>query len=77
LIEGLTHKEDAIRESSIDVLRKLTGEYFGYHYNLPRAERDLAAQRWVSWWRETGLRRFVLHESERHRPTAQLPARRD
>jgi len=77
LIEGLVHKEDAIRESSIDMLRRLTGEYFGYHHDLPRRERDLAAERWVAWWRETGLRRFVLHENERHRPTAQLPARRD
>lgn len=78
LIEGLGHKEDAIRENAIAVLRRLTGEYFGYHHDLPRKERDAAAERWVAWWREAGHRRFMLvPESERHRPTAELPLRRD
>jgi hypothetical protein len=78
LIEGLGHKEDAIRESAINVLRRLTGEYFGYHHDLPRKERDAAAERWAAWWRDTGHRRFsVTLENERHRPTAELPIRRD
>jgi hypothetical protein len=77
LIEGLLHKEDAIREIAINDLRRLTGEYFGYHHDLPRKERDSAAERWSSWWRETGMRRFVHREDERHRPTAVLPQRRE
>jgi hypothetical protein len=78
LIEGLGHKEDAIRETAINVLRRLTGEYFGYHHDLPRKERDAAAERWATWWRDIGHRRFqVGSESERHRPTAELPLRRD
>jgi hypothetical protein len=78
LIEGLGHKEDAIRESAINALRRLTGEYFGYHHDLPRKERDAAAERWVTWWRDAGQRRFSSSgESERHRPTAELPPRRD
>ncbi|HEX2685269.1 MAG TPA: hypothetical protein VHN14_01560 [Kofleriaceae bacterium] len=82
LIEGLGHKEDAIRESSINVLRRLTGEYFGYHHDLPRKERDAAAERWAAWWRDTGHHRFAMEpepepENERHRPTAELPIRRD
>ncbi len=76
LIDGLIHKEDAIREIAINDLRRLTGEYFGYHHDLPRKEREIAADRWSSWWRETGLRRFVHREDERHRPTAVLPLRR-
>ena len=75
LIEGLTHKEDAIREGAIQDLRRLTGEYFGYHHDLPRKERDAAAERWTAWWRETGQRRFVVREDERMRPTALLPGR--
>jgi HEAT repeats len=75
LIDGLTHKEDAIRETSIQELRRLTGEYFGYHHDLPRKERDVAAERWIAWWRETGHRRFVVKDDERHRPTAVLPGR--
>jgi HEAT repeat protein len=77
LIEGLSHKEDAIREASINDLRRLTGEYFGYHHDLPRREREVAAERWVGWWQETGMRRFVEREDERHRPTGVLPARKE
>jgi HEAT repeat protein len=78
LIEGLGHKEDAIRETAINVLRRLTGEYFGYHHDLPRKERDAAAERWSAWWRDTGQRRFVtLPDGERHRSTSEVPVRRD
>ncbi len=77
LIDGLTHKEDAIREAAINDLRRLTGEYFGYHHDLPRRERDQAAERWVHWWRDIGFRRFVHAEDERERPTALLPARKE
>jgi hypothetical protein len=77
LIEGLSHKEDAIREASINDLRRLTGEYFGYHHDLPRKEREVAAERWIGWWHETGMRRFVERDDERHRPTGVLPARKE
>lgn len=77
LIDGLVHKEDAVREIAINDLRRITGEYFGYHHDLPRKERELAADRWVSWWREVGMRRFVTRDDERQRPTGVLPARRD
>ncbi|MBA3460513.1 MAG: hypothetical protein H0T46_11160 [Deltaproteobacteria bacterium] len=78
LIDGLGHKEDAIRENAINDLRRLTGEYFGYHHDLPRREREAAAHKWADWWRDAGQRRFVLaREDERQRPTAVLPARRE
>jgi Type II secretion system (T2SS), protein E, N-terminal domain len=78
LIDGLTHKEDTIREAAINDLRRVTGEYFGYHYDLPRRERDAAAERWAAWWRDSGHRRFTMpREDERHRPTALIPIRRD
>lgn len=78
LIEGLVHKEDAIRENAINVLRGLTGEYFGYHHDLPRKEREAAAERWSIWWRDAGQRRFAAApEAERRRPSGELPGRRD
>ncbi|MFN0252220.1 MAG: hypothetical protein ACKV2T_35415 [Kofleriaceae bacterium] len=77
LVEGLGHKEDAIRETAINDLRHLTGEYFGYHHDLPRRERDQAAEKWAGWWRDIGYRRFVHAEDERERPTALLPARKE
>ena len=57
LFEGLAHKEPRIRASSEEELRKLTGEYFGYHYDLPRREREQARARWQKWWNETGRAR--------------------
>jgi HEAT repeat protein len=78
LIEGLGHKEDAIRESAINSLRRLTGEYFGYHHDLPRKERDAAAERWAAWWRDTGHRRFATASNgESPRPTGEPPVRRE
>jgi hypothetical protein len=76
LIEGLGHKEDAIRESAINDLRRLTGEYFGYHHDLPRKEREGAAVRWASWWQDVGRRRFEQQDDERNRPTGLLPVQR-
>ena len=77
LIDGLGHKEDSVREGAINDLRRLTGEYFGYHHDLPKREREIAAERWANWWRDSGHHRFVIREDERHRPTALLPIRRD
>jgi hypothetical protein len=53
LFEGLAHKEPRVRASSEDELRKVTGEYFGYHYDLPRREREQARERWQKWWNES------------------------
>jgi len=77
LIDSLGHKEDTLREAAINDLRRLTGEYFGYHHDLPKKERELAAERWAAWWLETGQRRFVHKDDERQRPTALVPVRRD
>jgi hypothetical protein len=56
LFEGLSHKTTEIRAASEQELRVLTGEYFGYHFDLPRREREAARARWQSWWNETGGR---------------------
>jgi hypothetical protein len=52
LFEGLGHKATEIRAAAEEALRALTGEYFGYHFDLPRAEREDARQRWQAWWYE-------------------------
>jgi hypothetical protein len=54
LFEGLGHKETQIRAASESELRKLTGEYVGYHFDLPRRERERARARWQAWWHESG-----------------------
>ncbi len=76
LIDALGHKEATLRQGAGDELRRLTGEYFGYHHDLPRRERDAAIERWQRWWQDAGRRRFVRDEDERLRPTAQTPAPR-
>ncbi|HTJ42036.1 MAG TPA: hypothetical protein VL463_08050 [Kofleriaceae bacterium] len=70
LIDGLVHKDAAIRQSAAEDLRKLTGEYFGFHHDLPKKEREASQTRWRQWWNETGRHRFVRNDDERHRPTA-------
>jgi hypothetical protein len=50
LFEGLSHKTAEIREAAEQELRALTGEYFGYAFDLPRAAREAARARWQSWW---------------------------
>src|SRR4029079_298824 len=77
LIDGLGHKEDAVREAAINDLRRITGEYFGYHHDLPKKERELAAERWASWWKETGQRQVVVREDARQVPTGILPSRHE
>ena len=52
LFEGLSHKTAEIREAAEQELRALTGEYFGYAFDLPRAAREAARARWQSWWTE-------------------------
>jgi hypothetical protein len=52
LFEGLSHKTAEIREAAELELRALTGEYFGYAFDLPRAAREAARARWQSWWTE-------------------------
>ena len=52
LFEGLSHKTAEIREAAEQELRALTGEYFGYAFDLPRGAREAARARWQSWWTE-------------------------
>ena len=59
MLEGLSHAEDRIRLSASEELRRLTGEHFGYVFDMPRRERDEAQERWLTWWRQTGRRRFL------------------
>lgn len=59
LIDGLAHKDANLRASAVEDLRTLSGEYFGYHHDLPKKEREQTRKRWQLWWAETGRRRFL------------------
>jgi hypothetical protein len=74
MLEGLGHSEEEVRLSASEELKRVTGEYFGYHYDLPKREREEARARWLKWWEEVGKRRFLrLGVNEAERPTAMLP----
>jgi hypothetical protein len=81
LIDALNVKEAELRQSAFDELRRLTGEYFGYHHDLGKKEREAAVRRWHHWWLDNGRRRFardaVPEPSEHERPTAVTPFPRE
>jgi hypothetical protein len=54
LLEGLSHRSPEIRFASSEELRLISGEYFGYHFDLPRREREEARERWQQWLVQNG-----------------------
>jgi HEAT repeat protein len=58
LIDSLTHDQGSLRSAAAEELKALTKEYFGYHGDLPRKEREKAQARYREWWKEVGRVRF-------------------
>jgi HEAT repeat protein len=54
MLEGLAHGVPEIRLSASEELRRLTHEHFGYHFDLPKREREDARLKWVAWWEHVG-----------------------
>ena len=50
LLEALTHRDPELRLLASTELYEISGEYFGYHYDLPERDREEARQRWIAWW---------------------------
>lgn len=59
LLDALLHVDGTLRHEASEELKKLTGQFFGYYYNLPRRERERAHQRYVEWWAREGAERFA------------------
>jgi sulfite reductase alpha subunit-like flavoprotein len=60
LIDALTHSDATVRHEASEELKRLTGQVFGYYFNLPRKERERAQQSYLAWWHsdpERGERR--------------------
>jgi hypothetical protein len=53
LLEALAHRNPELRLLASTELYEISGEYFGYHYDLPERDREEARQRWIAWWRNT------------------------
>ena len=58
LIDALLHETPDVRREASEELKRLTQEYFGYHFNQPAKERERAHRRYVLWWQDDGRRRF-------------------
>src|SRR5262249_2295164 len=54
MLEGLGPAEADVRMAASEELRLLTGQNFGYHFDLPKREREEARKKWVDWWRAHG-----------------------
>ena len=52
MLDGLAHADEEVRLSASEELKRVTGEYFGYHYDLPKREREEARLKWLKWWEE-------------------------
>ena len=50
LLEALAHRIPELRLLASNELYEISGEYFGYHYDLPERDREEARQRWIAWW---------------------------
>jgi hypothetical protein len=57
MLEGLGHAEAEVRLSASEELRALSSEYFGYHFDMPKREREEARRKWVDWWRTHGTKK--------------------
>jgi hypothetical protein len=50
LLEALAHRNPELRLQASSELYEISGEYFGYHYDLPERDREEARLRWIAWW---------------------------
>lgn len=58
MLDGLNSKSAEVRQHACEVLRSMSGEYFGYGHDLPKKERDKTRQLWMDWWNKSGKERF-------------------
>jgi hypothetical protein len=59
LIDALVHPSPELRLGASEELKRITKEYFGYYYNLPKRDRERARKRYLEWWERIGRVRFA------------------
>ena len=59
LLEGLLNDQRSIRAGAFAELRRVTHQNYGYMVDAPPAERRSAHDRWMKWWRDTGMTRYA------------------
>lgn len=58
LIDSLLHSDEATRARAGEELKHATQQYFGYHPQLPKRDRELAQRKYREWWEREGRRTF-------------------
>ncbi len=58
LIDGLVHPDESVRAAAGDELKSITQEYYGYHPQSPKRDREIAQRKYRLWWEDEGRRRF-------------------
>jgi hypothetical protein len=51
LLDALSHSDEELRLAASAELQRMSGGYFGYHFDLPARERAEARRRLLAWWR--------------------------
>lgn len=58
LTESLMHNDENMRTLAGDEIKQLTQQYFGYHPQLPKRDRELAQRKYREWWEVEGRAAF-------------------
>jgi hypothetical protein len=58
LIDALASESSVHRAAAGEELKSVTKEYFGYHEDLPKREREKVQARYRQWWNDVGRVRF-------------------
>ncbi len=58
LIDSLLHSHEAARARAGEELKHATQQYFGYHPQLPKRDRELAQRKYREWWEQEGRSAF-------------------
>lgn len=58
LIDALVHEQAPLRAAAGEELKALSKEFYGYHDDLPKKEREKAQARYRDWWNSVGRIRF-------------------
>ncbi|MCB9906680.1 MAG: hypothetical protein H6830_03095 [Planctomycetes bacterium] len=62
LIAGLRDEVPYNRALCARILNTATNNDFGYHYNMPSDEREVAVQRWEAWYKERAPEALMYKE---------------
>ena len=58
LVDSLMHPDEGLRALAGEEIKQLTQQYFGYHPQLPKRDREVAQRKYREWWENEGRALF-------------------